>query len=106
VDDAGRSGRLFTAEVERVRATWSFDSRSFVRLVGQYVQTRRDTSLYTFGTSPKTADLSASALFAYKLNWQTFSTPATETTAASSTSPSASKERTAGLREDLLRLAG
>src|SRR5207244_3298810 len=38
----GLSGRLFTAEVERLRATWSFNAHSFLRLIGQYVQTRRD----------------------------------------------------------------
>ncbi len=42
VDDGGASGRLFTADVERLRGTWAFDSRSFVRVIGQYVQTRRD----------------------------------------------------------------
>ena len=67
----GGWGRLFTAQVERLRATWAFDSRSFARLIGQYVQTQRDPSLYTFAVSPKDADFTASALVAYKLNWQT-----------------------------------
>ncbi len=71
VNANGVSGRLFTAEVERVRATWSLNSRSFVRLIGQYVQTRRDTALYTVTTGAKDADLSASGLFAFKLDWQT-----------------------------------
>ena len=43
----------------------------FVRLIGQYVQTTRDTALYTFPVARKDATLSGSALFAYKLNWQT-----------------------------------
>jgi hypothetical protein len=42
-----------------------------VRLIGQYVQTRRDTSLYTFPVAAKDAGLTLSGLFAYKLNWQT-----------------------------------
>lgn len=67
----GGTGRLFTAEVERLRATWSFSSRSFIRLIGQYVQTQRDPSLYTFPVTAKDATFSSSALFAYKLNWQT-----------------------------------
>jgi hypothetical protein len=72
VDDAnGVSGRLFTARVERLRATWAFNSRSFVRLIGQYTQTTSDTTRYTFETEPKQATFSGSALFAYKLNWQT-----------------------------------
>ena len=67
----GHSGRLFTAQIERLRATWSFTARSFVRLIGQYVQTKRDVSLYTFAIAPKEADFNSSALLAYKLNWQT-----------------------------------
>jgi hypothetical protein len=67
----GASGRLVAAYVERLRATWMFDSRSFVRLIGQYVTTRRDSSLYTSAVEPKEAAFAASALFAYKLNWQT-----------------------------------
>jgi len=70
-DGAGNSGRLFTAEIERLRATWSFDSRTFVRVIGQYIDTRRDPSLYTFAVPPRDADFSASVLFAYKVNWQT-----------------------------------
>ena len=71
VDESDVSGRLFTAQVERVRATWSFDARSFVRLIGQYVDTRRDPDLYAFEVGSRDASLDASALFAYKLNWQT-----------------------------------
>jgi hypothetical protein len=67
----GRNGRLFLAEIERVRATWMFNGRSFVRLIGQYVQTKRDVSLYGFAVEPKDATLSGSVLLAYKLNWQT-----------------------------------
>ena len=47
VDDAaGTSRRLFTAHVQRVRANYTFTARSFVRLIGQYVSTDRDPSLY------------------------------------------------------------
>ena len=67
----GLSGRLFSAEIGRLRATYSFNARSFARLIGQYDQVTRDTTLYTFAVNPKDADFSASALFAYKLNWQT-----------------------------------
>jgi hypothetical protein len=35
------------------------------------VQTRRDTSLYTFALPAKDAGFTTSALFAYKINWQT-----------------------------------
>jgi hypothetical protein len=67
---AGTS-RLFTAEVGRLRAQWSFNARSFVRLIGQYTQTTRDTSMYAFTISPKESAFGGSALFAYKVNWQT-----------------------------------
>jgi hypothetical protein len=69
--ETGITGRLFAASVERLRTTWSFSSRSFVRLIGQYVLTTRNPSMYTFAVPAKDADLSGSALFAYKLNWQT-----------------------------------
>ena len=64
-------GRLFTAGVDRLRATYTFTPRAFVRLIGQYVTTRRDPALYTEEVAAKDATFSGSALFAYKLNWQT-----------------------------------
>jgi hypothetical protein len=68
----GDSGRLFLAQVERLRLILSLSARSFVRLIGQYEQTTRDTSLYTFpDVASKEARFGGSALFAYKLNWQT-----------------------------------
>jgi hypothetical protein len=42
----------------------------FLRLIGQYVETKRDPSLYTFEVSRKDGAFSGSALFAYKVNWQ------------------------------------
>jgi hypothetical protein len=70
-DEAGVRGRLFTARVDRLRATYTFTSRLFVRGIGQYVETRRTPSLYLSAVEPKSASFSGSALFAYKLNWQT-----------------------------------
>jgi hypothetical protein len=71
VDEPGVSGRIFTAQVERLRATYTFTSRAFLRLIGQYVETQRDPSLYLFPIGPKDAGFTTSALLAYKLNWQT-----------------------------------
>ena len=74
VDDATvGSGRLFTAQLERVRTTYMFNSRCFVRLIGQHVQTTRNPALYTTANPPsrKNAAVNLSGLFAYKLNWQT-----------------------------------
>lgn len=67
----GGKGRLFTARVDRLRATYTFTARCFFRLVGQYVETRRDPSLYLSEVAGRDASFGGSALFAYKLNWQT-----------------------------------
>ena len=66
----GADGRLFTARVSRVRATYTFTARMFVRGIAQYVATDRDPRLYTFDVSDRSAGFSGSLLLAYKLNWQ------------------------------------
>ena len=67
----GREGRLFTATVARARAIYVFNSRMLFRVIGQYIETTRDPSLWTFPVLEKEAEFSGSALFSYKLNWQT-----------------------------------
>src|SRR4029078_8999998 len=69
----GRSGRLFTADVARLRAHYTFSARSWVRLIGEWVHTERDLSLYRQPEffSDESGGFSSSAVFAYKLNWQT-----------------------------------
>jgi hypothetical protein len=42
-----------------------------VRAIAQWVDTRRDPSLYADVVEKRTAALTGSVLFAYKLNWQT-----------------------------------
>ncbi len=64
-------GRLFTAQVERLKATYVFNARTLVRLIGQYVRTDNDPALYTFPIDKRDGGFSGSALFSYKLNWQT-----------------------------------
>jgi hypothetical protein len=71
VDQPDARGRLFTARVERVRAQYSFSSRSFLRAIVQYLDTQSDTALYPNGVDPRTGGVSTSLLFAYKVNWQT-----------------------------------
>lgn len=73
VDDSasGREGRLFTASVARLKATYNFTARALLRLIGQYVETERDPGLYRAAVSEKSGGFDGSALFAYKLNWQT-----------------------------------
>jgi uncharacterized protein DUF5916/cellulose/xylan binding protein with CBM9 domain len=62
--------RLFTQRVERVKGTYTFTSRLFVRVIAQYVHTTRDPMLYVDEVSDRSGDFGGSALFAYKLNWQ------------------------------------
>lgn len=71
--DAGPTlrGRLFTAQIERLRTTYTFNARSFLRVIGQHVRTDRDAALYTFPVGQRSQDVSVSGLFAYKINWQT-----------------------------------
>jgi len=61
---------IFTARVWRAKATYTFTARSFVRLVSQYVDTTRDPGLFRSPVSRRDAQLTATALFAYKINWQ------------------------------------
>jgi hypothetical protein len=67
---SGLSGRLFLARVSRVGATYIFTSRCFVRVIGQYVSTDSNPALYLQATPPRSGSFSASALLAYKINWQ------------------------------------
>jgi hypothetical protein len=69
-DGAGASQSLFISRVDRVRANYTFTPRSFVRLIGQYVSTDRNPSLYLQPTPEHEGNFSGSVLFAYKINWQ------------------------------------
>ncbi len=70
-DGEGNERRLFTAVVHRLKATYNFSNRAFVRGIAQYVREDRNPALYAVppATRRDTA-LSSSLLFAYKLNWQ------------------------------------
>ena len=65
------AGRLFTADLARLRAVYTFNARSWLRLIGEWAETERNPALYTFDVRPTSGDFSGSAVFAYKLNWQT-----------------------------------
>ncbi|MFI5120128.1 MAG: DUF5916 domain-containing protein [Thermoanaerobaculia bacterium] len=69
--EGGSERRLFTAQAERLKATYTFTSRSYLRLIGQYVLMERNPSLYRDPVSGQDGSFSGSLLFAYKLNWQT-----------------------------------
>ena len=64
-------GRLFTARVERLKTTYVFNRRALLRLIGQYVRTDNDPALFLFPVERRDGGFSGSALFSYKLNWQT-----------------------------------
>ncbi len=64
------SGRLFTAQVQRLKATWNFDRRLFVRAIGQWVDTHRDPLLYISEVRRREGDFQGSVLVGYRLNWQ------------------------------------
>jgi hypothetical protein len=71
VTAGGQSGRLFTADVARVRVVYCFDARTFLRLVGQDVRVERRPSFYLAAVTPRDDARSLSALFGYRLDWQT-----------------------------------
>ncbi len=68
---AGGPRRLYTAIVHRLKATYNFTNRAFLRGIVQYVRVDRHSVLYSDATTtPRDAALSSSILLAYKLNWQ------------------------------------
>jgi len=71
VNDArGETRQLFIARVSRVRGTYTFTSRLFIRTTAQYVSTTRDPNLYAFNTIARSGSFTGQVLLAYKLNWQ------------------------------------
>lgn len=65
------SGRLFTAQFERVRATYTFSPQMFVRAIVQNQRTNRNQRLWDATVDPHGGSLASQLLFAYKINWQT-----------------------------------
>ncbi len=71
VKDGRSDNRLFTSQFERLRATYTFNSKMFLRSIVQNQRTNRDRALYTFNVNQHGGSLASQVLFAYKLNWQT-----------------------------------
>lgn len=69
-DGGGDETRLFTAHAERLKATYTFTARSFLRAIVEYVGTRRNPALYRDPVPEEDGSFAASLLLAYKLNWQ------------------------------------
>jgi hypothetical protein len=65
------SGRLYTADVEYLKTTYSFSSKSLMRIITEYVTTNRNPSLYGFPVSKHSGSFLGSVLYSYKINWQT-----------------------------------
>jgi hypothetical protein len=69
-DPSGTNLRLLTAGVSRVRGSYMFTANSFLRVIAQYTSTTRDPLLFRSSVRRRTGVFSGSALFAYKLSWQ------------------------------------
>ncbi|MGK2858184.1 MAG: DUF5916 domain-containing protein [Thermoanaerobaculia bacterium] len=65
------AGKLYTANLSQVRATYQFNVRTLVRWVGQHLDVERDASLYSGAVSPRSRDFFNQLLFSYKINPQT-----------------------------------
>lgn len=64
-------GRLYTANVSRLRAVYQFNSRMFVRAIVQYLDYERTASFYIDDVEPKESYIFSQFLFSYKINPQT-----------------------------------
>ena len=54
-----------------MKATYVFNSRSLARIVAQRSNVDRSAWLYKQDVSPRDGDLTLSALYGYRINWQT-----------------------------------
>jgi hypothetical protein len=66
----GVEGRLFTAQVERLRAQYMFSPQMFIRAVVQNQRTSSNPAIYGVDLPLRDGTLSSQILFAYKVNWQ------------------------------------
>jgi hypothetical protein len=64
-------GRLYTARLTQVRATYQLNVRTFVRWIGQYLDVDRNPELNPPGTPAGSENLYNQLLFSYKINPQT-----------------------------------
>ena len=71
VPNSGERHRVFTSQVERLRASYTFNSRMFLRTILQNQRTNRNDRLYLEMVDRHSGSLASQLLFAYKLNWQT-----------------------------------
>lgn len=73
LDEAALEGdRLFTASVATLRGVWTFDARSWLRLLVLWGETERNQALYPDPTliAAREEAVDASLVFSWQLNWQ------------------------------------
>ena len=66
----GGERRLFTAAVHRLKATYNFTNRAFVRAIAEYIRSDQNPALYSSSVPLRNGALLSSILLAYKLDWQ------------------------------------
>jgi hypothetical protein len=64
-------GRLYTADVARLKAIFTFSARSYLRAIVQWNGVHADPKLYPYPMPAESGDLNASLLYTYRINWQT-----------------------------------
>ena len=69
-DGSGSRRRLFTAAIHRLKATYNFTNRAFVRAIAEYIRSDQNPGLYSTSVPLRNGALQSSILLAYKLNWQ------------------------------------
>lgn len=62
------SGRLFTANLTQLRATYQLNNRTFVRWIGQHLDVKRDADNYKFALDARDRNFFNQLLFSYKIN--------------------------------------
>ena len=65
------SGRLYTANISRIKLIYQINKEMFLRGIVQYVNYQRDETLYTDEVEPETKDIFTQFLFSYKISPQT-----------------------------------
>ena len=65
------AGRLYTANLSQLRATYQFSVRTFVRWIGQYYDIDRNTAAYRSEVDARSLSWFNQLLFSYKINPQT-----------------------------------
>ena len=63
--------RLYSTNLSDLRLTYQFTIRSFLRVILQYSDTKRNPSLYIINIDRRSKDMTTQILYSYKINPQT-----------------------------------